>query len=393
MHKDQFNDSCNKGKVMKTQTTCRIENKMSIRRILFLLPLLAMFACSNGGIQTYPANDSHIQIMGRHLVDKDGSVKFAASGVTFYMKFRGTRLAVDLDDEFRDSTSYNWFDVIVDGKPVHEFRTKMGQTRYVLADSLQSGVHTLILCKATEGQNGHNKLVDVLTQQLLQAAHLPDRKIEYIGDSITCGFGDDTLQFACSKGQWFDHTNAWYAYGPRLSRLLHTQWMLSSVSGMGMYRNWNSPGPVMPDVYNGVYMEYTKKPVPWDFSKYTPDLVVIALGTNDFSKGNGKEPRPKLDGDAFVKAYTNFVATVRQKYPNTKFLLANSPMFGPDQKEILSGYLHRVIENREAAGDSAITYFSWGQTFNSGCDGHPDMKQQGEMAKLLAQKVRDYMNW
>ena len=363
-----------------------------MKKILLLLSCLALFACSRG-LKTYPANDSHIQIMGRHLVDSHGAVKFAASGVTFYMKFRGTRLAADLDDEFRDSTSYNWFDVIVDGGHVREFRTRMGKTHYVLADSLKPGVHTLILCKATEGQNGHNRLVDVQTQQLLQAAPLPKRKIEYIGDSITCGFGDDTLQYSCSKGHWFDHTNAWYAYGPRLARSLHTQWMLSSVSGIGMHRNWNNPGPVMPDVYSGVYMEYTKHPVPWDFNKYTPDLVVIALGTNDFSKGDGKEPRPKLNGDAFVKDYTNFVATVRKKYPNAKFILANSPMFGPTEQNTLAGYLQRVIKNSEAAGDSAITSFRWNETYSSGCDGHPNMKQQGLMANELEPVVQKYMGW
>lgn len=359
---------------------------------LLILPLLALIACSHG-IQTYQANDSHIRIMGRHLVDNHGSVKFAASGVSFFFKFRGTQFTADLNDEFRDSTNYNWFDVIIDSSRVRKFHTVAGKTRYVLADSLKSGVHTLLLCKATEGQNGHNTLIDVRTRQLLQAGPLPDRKIEFIGNSITCGFGDDTTMVRCENGQWFDHTNAWYAYGPRLARQLHAQWMLSSVSGIGMHRNWNSPGPVMPDVYSGVYMEYTKNPVPWDFSKYTPDLVVIALGTNDFSKGGGKEPRPALDGDAFVNDYTHFIGTVREKYPDAKFLLANSPMFGPDQMKQLNAYLQRVKENCEAKGDSSITIFSWDNTYNSGCNGHPYMDQQAMMTHQLEPVVKNFMDW
>lgn len=360
---------------------------------LFILPfLLLLMACSRG-MQTYPANDSDIRIMGRHLVDKDGSVKFAASGVTFYFKFRGTRMDAKLDDEFRDSTSYNWFDIILDGKFIRKFHTVMGETHYILADSLQQGVHTLILCKATEGQNGHNRLVNIRTQQLMQSAPLPSRKIEFIGDSITCGFGDDTTLVPCNKGNWFDHTNAWFAYGPRLARSLHAQWMLSAVSGIGMNRNWNSPGPVMPDVYAGVYMEYTKKPVPWNFSKYTPDLVVITLGTNDFSKGGGKIPRPPLDGNAFVKDYTGFVAMVRKKYPHAKFLLANSPMITNENKNVLDGYLQRVIDNRKSAGDSAITRFRWMETYNKGCDGHPYMNQQAKMADQLEPVVSRFMGW
>ena len=370
------------------------EHRQLMKKLLFLLSLLLFMACSRGmQLKTYPANDQHVRIMGRHLVTQNGAVKFGASGVTFYMTFRGTRLAVDLHDEFRDSTSYNWFDVKVDGSPVHEFRTRMGKTHYVLVDSLKPGVHTLVFCKATEGQNGHNELVNIQTNKLLQAASLPKRKIEYIGDSITCGFGDDTLHYACGKGHWFDHTNAWYAYGPRLARRLHTQWMLSSVSGIGMHRNWNNYSPVMPDVYNGVYMEYTKNPVPWNFSEYTPDLVVIALGTNDFSKGPGKKPRQKLDGNAFVKDYTKFVARVHKKYPSAKFMLANSPMFGHPKNKILEGYLQRVIKNTKATGDSAIAQFDWQKKYNHGCDGHPYMNQQAMMEQQLLPKVRKYMGW
>lgn len=365
-----------------------------MKKFLLLIPLLSLMSCSrSNSMHIYPANNKDIQIMGRHLIGKNGSVKFGASGVTFYMKFRGPSLAVDLHDQFLNSTGYNWFDVIVDGGHAHEFRTRKGQTRYVLAKNLKPGVHTLILCKATEGQNGHNILVNIETHKLLQTRSLPKKKIEYIGDSITCGFGDDTLHYACNKGQWFDHTNSWYAYGPRLARRLHAQWMLSSVSGMGMYRNWNDPGPVMPNVYSGVYMDYTHHPVHWNYKNYIPNLVIIALGTNDFSKGPGKKPRPKLNGNDFVKAYTKFVARVHKQYPKAKFILANSPMFGPKNKKVLAGYLKRVIANSKAAGDKAITQFSWGKTYNHGCDGHPYMNQQGLMAEQLVPVVKKYMNW
>lgn len=331
--------------------------------------------------------------MGRHLIGKKGAVKFGASGVTFFMKFKGTSLAVDLQGQPRDSAHYNWFDVTVDGGKVHEFRTKKGKQHYVLAKGLKPGVHKVVLCKATEGQNGHNTLVSIQTQKLLQVAPLPKRKIEYIGDSITCGFGDDTLKFDCNKGHWFDHTNSWYAYGPRLSRHLHAQWMLSSVSGIGMYRNWNDPGPTMPDVYSGVYMQYTKHPVKWNYHNYVPNLVFIALGTNDFSKGPGKKPRPKLNGNDFVKAYTKFVARVHKEYPKAKFILANSPMFGSKNKKILSGYLKRVIKNSKAAGIKNITYFTWGKTYNHGCDSHPYMNQQAKMSKQLVPFVSKFMGW
>jgi len=160
-----------------------------------------------------------------------------------------------------------------------------------------------------------------------------------------------------------------------------------------MHRNWNSPGPTMPDVYGGVYMEYTDSISPWDFSRYTPDLVVIALGTNDFSEGDGKKPRPDLDGDAFVNDYTQFVGRVHKNYPDARILLLNSPMFGKSQREKLAGYLQRVIKNRKAAGDSTITRFAFDKKYDNGCDGHPDFKQQAIMAEKLEPRISSFMGW
>ncbi|HET8654569.1 MAG TPA: GDSL-type esterase/lipase family protein [Longimicrobiaceae bacterium] len=331
--------------------------------------------------------------MGRAVVDDSGAVSFGASGVTFYTKFRGTGMDADLRDEFRDSTGYNWFTVAVDGGEPTRFRTEPGKRWYSLADDLRPGVHTLALSKATEGQNGHNRLVALRTGELLQADPLPSRKIEFIGNSITAGYGDDARQVACGKGTWFDPSNAWLAYGPRLARRLHAQWMLSAVSGIGMVRNWNSLSPVMPDVYGGIYMEYADTLTSWDFGRYTPDLVLIALGTNDFSDGDGPTPRPALDGDAFVKEYTDFVAGVRGRYPDARILLVDSPMLDRARNDGLDAYLQEVVHNRRAAGDSAVTRFGYAGHYVSGCDGHPDLRQQSRMADELEPVVRATMGW
>ncbi|MDY6868585.1 MAG: hypothetical protein SVT56_11925, partial [Chloroflexota bacterium] len=154
-------------------------------------------------------------------------MKFGASGVSFYFKFKGTGLEVTLQDEFRDSTSYNWFMVSVDGREPTRFRTRPGQTRYTLAHSLEDSTHHLVLMKDTEGQNGHNILQEVYTDELLQFDPLPEYKIEYIGDSITAGFGVDEHPIACDEGTWFDHTTAWHSYASVMARKLNAQWMLS----------------------------------------------------------------------------------------------------------------------------------------------------------------------
>lgn len=365
---------------------------------LLLLALVAAGCTSSGrsasgpgGAPTHAASDERVRVMGRHVVEDDGAVAFGAAGVTFFVRFDGTGLSARIDDEFRDSTGYNWFTVVVDGGRPVRFRTRPGQRDYRLAEGLAPGEHTLALSKATEGQNGHDRLVSFSGADLLPAAPLPERRIEFIGDSITAGYGVDPTPVACGEGTWFDPTHAWFAYGPRLARRLGAQWALSAVSGMGMHRNWNSLSPTMPDVYDGVYMEYTETVTPWDFAGYRPDLVVVALGTNDFSEGDGEEPRESLDGEAFVGDYARFLASVRERYPDAPFLLVDSPVFEGEQKERLAGYLREVAERRAAEGDSRVSTFTYAGRYVDGCDGHPGMDGQARMADELEPVVRELL--
>jgi len=93
--------------------------------------------------------------------------------------------------------------------------------------------------------------------------------------------------------------------------------MLSSVSGIGVYRNWNSDGPTMPEVYDKTDFRLESNRS-WDFSKVTPAVVSIALGTNDFSSGDGKKERLPFDSIRFINGYVKFVQHVKSKYPDAK---------------------------------------------------------------------------
>ncbi|PAP75995.1 AGE family epimerase/isomerase [Rubrivirga marina] len=346
----------------------------------------------SGSASAVPAADPRIRVMGRHRAEAGGAVDFGAAGVTFGIRFRGTRLAARLDDAFRDG-GHNWFTVVVDGGEPVRFRTRPGQHDYTLASGLDDGEHTLWLSKATEGQNGPNRLISFEGAEILPADPLPERRIEFIGDSITAGYGVDPEPVACGAGTWYDPTHAWQAYGPRLARRLGAQWMLSAVSGMGMHRNWNSLTPVMPDVYDGLYLEYATDNPAWDVDQYRPDLVVVALGTNDFSAGDGETPRPALDGEAFVSDYVGFVERVRQQNAEAPILLLNSPVFEGEQRELLAESLREVAARRAAAGDDAISTFSFVGRYVDGCDGHPGKAGQQAMADELEPVLRTLTGW
>jgi len=295
-----------------------------------------------------------------------------------------------LKDEFRDGNSYNWFQVFINGKASHRFRTIPGRADYVLARHLPKGDHNILLRKLTEGQNGTNILWKIHTDSLLEYKELKKRKIEFIGDSITCGFGADSTYVKCGEGMWFDQHDASASYAVRLAKKMEAQWMLSAVSGLGMFRNWNSDAPVMPDIYSGVRMDYSDTTTQWEFKSYQPDLVIIALGTNDFSDGGGPQPRVALDKQKFIQGYKSFFSQVTNKYPKAKYLLLTSPMLSKERNEALMEYLRDVSRAFDA---TKVHLYSYKNTYASGCSYHPSAQDHAQMADELEPVVKKIMVW
>lgn len=334
-------------------------------------------------LSLFPPTDSRIRIMGRHEVVSADSVRFAASGVMVSVGFTGSSIAIDLHDEFRGGSSYNWFTVVIDGTERHRFRTAAGQTRYVLAEGLAPGAHRLDLIKDTEGQNGWNALTAVHAEALTVLPPAPVRKIEFIGDSISCGFGVDDSLIGCKDGTWFDQHRASQAFGPLTARRFDAQYMLTGFSGMGMYRNWNSLAPVVPQRYDGVFADYEESAA-WNHASYSPQLIVVAVGTNDFSDGDGVTPRAAFDPQAYLDAYAGFVARLRTIHPKARVLLTASPTMNAEKLALQLELLRRI---------EGVTVYSFKNRYNQGCNGHPNAAEQRQMSDELIPVITSLMSW
>jgi hypothetical protein len=115
----------------------------------------------------------------------------------------------------------------------------------LILSGLGKGQHTIWIYKATEAATGPVFIEKIVATDCvpIKSPDLP--LIEFIGNSITCGAAADPSEIPCGMGEYHDQHNAYYAYGPRLARILHVNFILSSVSGIGIYRNWNSAGPII----------------------------------------------------------------------------------------------------------------------------------------------------
>jgi lysophospholipase L1-like esterase len=351
----------------------------------------------------YAPDDPNILYTGRIDFSNPKEPKFSAPGVYIRARFRGVAVVVELEDEFKWGTNRNYYDAVIDDDTVVKIAPEQGVTLYEVASNLPNAEHTITLVKRTEASIGYSKFRGFeFDGEILPPPERPARRIEFIGDSITAGAGieADNNSAECQADGWGQpYNNARLAYGPVLARSLGAEYHVSAVSGIGLVRNYSSQYDArpMPEVYDLMFFEQTGSPK-WDPALFVPDVVVTALGTNDFSPGDSE--RESMDVDAFAAKYAEFIKKLRSYYPQAAIFVVSSPMLGDhwpnpantfatDQKNAIT----KTVDALNADGDAKVyKYFSI-PVVGIGCGTHPSVEQQAMMAGQLAGAVAPVAGW
>jgi lysophospholipase L1-like esterase len=336
-------------------------------------------------------DNQYIQYTGRIDFSNPQKPRLSGAGAYLQVKFRASACSILLEDQNLDN-NHNYISIAIDGKYQERIKLIKNKTEYEVAKTLEDTVHTLIVCKATEAQIGYVDFLGLLCTEILPPEKSWERKIEFIGDSITCGMGLDASEIPCNSAQWYDQHNAYLAYGRLVADKLNANWLFSSVSGIGITRNWNSPGPTMPEVYEHTYLN-TNSPI-WNAKIYIPDLVSICLGTNDFSDGDGTYKRAELDSAKFINDYIQFRKRIRARYPHAQICCLTSPMFSGEKSERLTDYLSAAIKHiKEVEKDDKVYIFKFSRSYSNGCTDHPDRQEHEKIAEELLPFFKGVMNW
>ena len=272
-----------------------------------------------------------------------------------------------------------------------------------LATALPDGVHTVKLMYAIEGFEFFPEFWGFVLddgKKLVESPALPSRKIEFIGNSITCGYGNEGLK----KEEGFDYAreNHYYSYASITARNLEAQHWVVARSGIGVYRNYGepktgSPGSCMPMQYE--YTGYAWNPdfrnqptflgEKWDFSRYQPDVVCINLGTNDLSTNN-------YDLSLLKQGYQKLLKMVRMHNPKAKIVFLTGSMLYNQELQEVKQLLDEIAAEAKKAGDKEVYRFDMapisGEEFY-GNDYHPNIYQDEKMAVELTAYLRKLMNW
>lgn len=335
---------------------------------------------ANRGPATLAANS--LQPFGRFILNDKKELELISSAVHFEFSFEGTQC--QLYASTTDPNGHNYLQYELDGVYQKRLRIPGNAKQPVIITAPAGGKHTVSIYKATEAHTGP-VIIQKITGKNLKALPNPSAPlIEFIGNSITCGAASDASEVPCGTGQYHDQHNAYFAYGPRVARALQTNFMLSSVSGIGIYRNWNSDGPTMPQVYENSDFGQNNSRL-WNFAAYDPQIVSIALGTNDFSGGDGKKARSPFDSTAFVNNYIQFVRLVRSKYPGAQIALLSSPMINGNNRELLQNCLSAVKAKIDSSypGPKKVVLHFFKPMEPKGCSYHPSVEDHAILASEL----------
>ena len=237
-------------------------------------------------------------------------------------------------------------------------------------------------------------------RSLVEAPALPSRKIEFIGNSITCGYGNEGVD----KFEHFEYEteNHYYSYASITARNLGAQHWVVARSGIGAYRNYDGPKTGNPESNMPVQYEYTgyawkpslrQEPTflkeKWDFSRYQPDVVCINLGTNDLST-------PNYDLKLLKQGYQKLLKMVRQHNPKAKIVFLTGSMLYDKELGLAKQLLDEVTAEAQKAGDKEVYRFDMnhidGDVF-LGNDWHPNVYQDEKMAGELTAYLRKLMLW
>ncbi len=350
--------------------------------------ILALALCA-GALQaaTIPAADPKIHYSGRF--DTTGENAAAPlctwTGSAATITISGGSASVRL----REKTGKNHWQVIHNGTPTAVLALEPGDKDYVIAQNLPAGTHTLQIFKRTEASQGPTQILSFTIDD--DASLLPTqplaRRIEVIGDSISCGFGNE----AASKEEKFTPAteNGWLAYGAVAARAVNADYTCIAWAGK---RLW--PGNSIIDLYGRIAPNTTT--AQWDFAKVAaPDAVIINLGTNEF---NDKQ---NPDEAGWTAAYLKFIGDIRGRYPKAAIYCAVGPMISNwpgnrKPRETILGYLKSVVEQASAAGGPPVRLLDFGvqyQHHGIGASWHPSVKTHSLMADKLTAALKQDLSW
>ena len=349
--------------------------------LVLMLLCVPTAAAAEEELTTYALSDyaDCVKLVGRTDVSDTGIVPHTtASGIAFYSDCSGNiDLTIKGNKNLFDA---QYFIVYVDGavhKRVelnHLIKNRVVTETLTVCEGLEAGMHRIEILRETEEINAYCEFLSIELNGTMTPVMQAPMLIEFVGDSITTGYGAYPFSYADPKDP-IDHPvrqagTRSYAY--LTANELGMDIQVTCTSGYGAQVGWNGDGVNMQDMYEYTAFHHNRENK-WSFAR-PADIVVINLGTNDNSAGRNKGVRDTT----ILAGMENLVSIVRAKNPDAKIVWATG-MMGVCYRQGLTDMIESL------GGAEAGYYYCELPKGTSGGAGHPNEAEHEAGAKALTE--------
>lgn len=349
---------------------------------------------------SYTASAENVKSLGRTYFNED-KLYCALSGSGAEFTFTGTKCSVKITGDVNSASAasadnHARVGIYVNGERVIDDMVDQIIETYDVFESNTPEDVTVSIVKLSESPMSTFSISEInVTGTEIKPAPDKDLLIEFIGDSITCGYGvddpDKDHHFVTSTE---DVTKA-YAY--KTAQNLGADYSMVSFSGYGIISGYTNNGkkvPIqtVPQYYTKLGFcwaangSFTPANIDWDFSKRQPDLIVLNLGTNDDSYTQNDAEKQQEYSDAYVE----FLKTIRANNPDARILCVLGIM-----GDRLFNSVQLAVDNYTAeTGDTNISAMKFDvQDPNDGyvADWHPSEVTHGKAAEKLTAEIKSIL--
>ena len=350
--------------------------------------------------------DKNVKLLGRTvsfgdtlLLSLSGSgIEFEYTGKGFDITFMGGEAAALKDND----VNYARIGIYVDGIVAKDFLLDRKElTVHIGEDILQGSTpHMVRIMKLSECAMSlvGIKPLEVSEGDTVKPTPAKALKIEFIGDSITCGYGVEDPDPLHDFKTGTENVTRAFAY--KTAKALDADFQMFSISGYGIISGY-TPDPaerhadqLIPDFYESMGLSYDKldgipasQDIKWDFSGYVPDIVVLNLGTNDDSYCQDDKDRQAW----YASEYVKFLKTIR-KYNAGAYIVCAFGLMGDRLYPTICG---AVKTYSEETGDKRITTIHLPEQDPAegyGANYHPLESEHEKAAKVLTEELSKLIN-
>lgn len=269
-----------------------------------------------------------------------------------------------------------------------------GSLTIPIADYLPNIEHNVIIFKRQDGGMHYLEMMGIYIDDTASISapyyEIPrERRIEFFGDSVSCGERNEAVEYTGKADPDVDlsaYSNSYWAYSAIAGRALDAdvhitaQGGASLIDGIGWFNAPNYLG--MESIYDRVkYNPALGESSAWDFTKWTPQIAVVALGQNDSNPYDFMDK--EYDGEQsrmWRSRYVDFLREIRNRYPRA-FIIATTTMLQHSPR-----WDQAIGQACDEFDDSRVLHLTY-DGMGTRTPGHPRIAEDEQMAAELVTAI------